>query len=213
MSTGVSEPETKPAKNFSVHCKYDTGEINHELFSRIHIRLKENLRHPAVVDLLNSARVDGRQVFIMGNGGSASTATHMACDIAKNTAMPGQTRIKAISLNDNMAFFSALANDNGYENVFSEQLINLVQPGDIVLAISASGNSPNVLKAIETAKAHNAFTIGWSGYEGGKLSKIADLSLVVHNHCIEQIEDIHLMLEHMVVQALRRAAQAQPSAN
>ncbi len=166
-----------------------------------------------VVDLLNSARVEGRQVFIMGNGGSASTATHMACDIAKNTAMPGQTRIKAISLNDNMAFFSALANDNGYENVFSEQLINLVQPGDIVLAISASGNSPNVLKAIETAKAHNAFTIGWSGYEGGKLSKIADLSLVVHNHCIEQIEDIHLMLEHMVVQALRRAAQAQPSAN
>ena len=164
-----------------------------------------------IVEILHRARIEGRQVFIMGNGGSASTATHMACDIGKNTAFPGYPRIRAISLNDNMAFFSALANDNGYENVFAEQLLNLVRPGDVVIAISASGNSPNVLKAIETAKQHSAYTIGWSGYEGGKLAKLADLSIVVHNNCIEQIEDIHLMLEHMVVQALRHIIQKPPS--
>lgn len=164
-----------------------------------------------VVNVIHRARVEGRQVFIMGNGGSASTATHMACDIGKNTAFPGYPRVRAISLNDNMAFFSALANDNGYESVFAEQLLNLVRPGDVVVAISASGNSPNILKAVETAKEHNAYTIGWSGYEGGKLSKLADLSIVVHNNCIEQIEDIHLMLEHMVVQALRRTIQTHPT--
>lgn len=178
-----------------------TGELKRTLDNLPFDKLQQ------VVDVLHKARIEGRQVFIMGNGGSASTATHMACDIGKNTATPGYPRMRAIALNDNMAFFSALANDNGYENVFSEQLLNLVQPGDIVLAISASGNSPNVLKAIETAKEHNAFTIGWSGYEGGKLSKLADLSIVVHNHCIEQVEDIHLMLEHMIVHGLRRAIQ------
>jgi D-sedoheptulose 7-phosphate isomerase len=78
------------------------------------------------------------------------------------------------------------------------------------VAISASGNSPNVLKAIELAKQHGAITIGWSGYEGGKLAQLVDLSIVVRNHCIEQIEDIHLMLEHMVVQALRRLVQNHP---
>lgn len=162
-----------------------------------------------VIDVLHQARVTGHQIFIMGNGGSASTATHMACDIGKNTAFPGLPRVRALSLNDNMAFFSALANDNGYENVFSEQLLNLIHPNDVVIAISASGNSANILKAVSTAKQQGAFTIGWSGYEGGKLSTLADLSVVVHNHCIEQIEDIHLMLNHMVVHGLRRSAEAQ----
>ena len=181
-----------------------TAELKHTLDNLPWDKMQQ------VVEVLHTARFTGKQVFVMGNGGSASTATHMACDLGKNTAIPGFPRLRILSLNDNMAFFSALANDNGYENVFSEQLFNLVQPGDIVLAISASGNSPNVLKAIQTAKEQGAYTIGWSGYEGGKLSTIADLSLVVRNHCIEQVEDIHLMLEHMLVHALRREAQSHP---
>jgi D-sedoheptulose 7-phosphate isomerase len=112
-----------------------------------------------------------------------------------------------MSLNDNMALFSALSNDCGYENVFAEQLSSLVQAGDLVIAISASGNSPNVLKAIALAKDYGATTIGMSGYNGGKLSKMVDHPIVVQNHCIEQIEDIHLMLEHIITSALRQRAQ------
>ena len=97
-----------------------------------------------VVDVLDAARLAGHQVFIFGNGGSASTASHMACDLGKNTVMPGTPRLRTLSLNDNMALFSALGNDYGYENVFVEQLHNLVDTGDVVVAISASGNSQNV---------------------------------------------------------------------
>ncbi|MBK8047609.1 MAG: SIS domain-containing protein [Anaerolineales bacterium] len=160
-----------------------------------------------VVELLDQARREGRQVFVFGNGGSASTATHMACDLGKNTIVPGMPRLRVLSLNDNVALFSALSNDCGYENVFAEQLSSLVQRGDIVVAISASGNSPNVLKAIALAKDYGAITVGMSGYNGGKLAKMVDHPIVVQNHCIEQIEDIHLMVEHMMTSALRQRAQ------
>ena len=106
-----------------------------------------------------------------------------------------------------MAFFSACANDYGYETVFAEQLANFLQPDDVVLAISASGNSANVLKAIQLARSCGAFTIGWSGYQGGKLAKLVDLSLVISSESIEQIEDMHLMVAHMVTVALRKTAQ------
>jgi D-sedoheptulose 7-phosphate isomerase len=158
-----------------------------------------------VVDVLHVAWLHGKQVFVMGNGGSASTASHMACDLGKNTAITGLPRLRVISLNDNMALFSAHSNDNGYENVFAEQLANLLNPGDVVIAISASGNSANVLRAIELAREAGAITIGWSGYEGGELAKQVQMPLVIPNHNIEQIEDIHLMLEHMVTVALRKA--------
>ncbi len=157
-----------------------------------------------VVDCLHQARMNGQQVFVMGNGGSAATATHLACDLGKNTVSPHAPRFRAIALTDNMAVFSAIGNDLGYENVFAEQLANLIRPGDIVIAISASGNSPNVLKAVKLAKAHNARTIGWSGYEGGKLASLVDIPVVVPNFCIEQIEDIHMMLGHMVTMAVRQ---------
>lgn len=158
-----------------------------------------------VVEVLLQAWLDKRQVFVMGNGGSASTASHMACDLGKNTAAPGMPRLRVMSLNDNMALFSALSNDDGYENVFAEQLATFVGEGDVVIAISASGNSPNVLKAIRLARARGATTIGWSGYAGGQLAKLVDMPLVVSNHVIEQIEDIHVMLEHMVTVGLREA--------
>jgi D-sedoheptulose 7-phosphate isomerase len=156
-----------------------------------------------VVDVLCGAWLADKQVFIMGNGGSAATASHMACDLGKNTVAPGVPRLRVMSLNDNMAHFSAHANDNGYDQVFAEQLSNYVNAGDVVIAISASGNSPNVLRAVELAQAFGALTIGWSGYQGGRLAQIVDMPLVVPNNTIEQIEDIHLMLEHMVTMALR----------
>ena len=100
-----------------------------------------------------------RQVFILGNGGSASTAEHFVCDLAKNTKKDGWPHFRAIGLTDNMAVFSAYANDEGYENVFVEALANLVQPGDVVLGISTSGNSPNVINAIEFAKILSLFSV------------------------------------------------------
>lgn len=159
-----------------------------------------------IVQLLHEARLKGQRVFVAGNGGSASTASHMACDLNKNTVAPGIPRFRVIALTDSMALFSACANDCGYENVFAEQLANFVQPGDVLVAISASGNSQNVLNAVELARANQATTIGWSGYEGGKLAEQVDISVVVPNHCIEQIEDFHLMLEHIVTSALRQRA-------
>src|SRR6266498_522892 len=156
-----------------------------------------------VMELLHSARLDGRQVFIMGNGGSASTATHFVCDLAKNTRKEGWPHYKAIGLSDNMALFSAYANDEGYENVFAQQLANLVMPEDIVIAISASGNSRNVLNAVSLAKSANATTIGFTGFNGGNLASMVDINIHVNSNIIENVEDIHLMLEHMIVKSLR----------
>ena len=158
-----------------------------------------------VVDTIISAWQRNQQIFIIGNGGSASTASHMACDLSKNTANVDAPRLRVMSLNDNMALFSAYSNDNGYENVFAEQLKNFVNRGDILVAISASGNSKNILKAIRLANSMGAITIGWSGYDGGELAQIAQIPLVVPSHNIERIEDIHLMLEHMVTVAVRDA--------
>lgn len=161
----------------------------------------------ATVEQIQLARINHRQLFIMGNGGSAATASHFACDLGKNTVMAGFPRLRVQSLNDNMAVFSACANDYGYDTVFAEQLANFVQPEDVVLAISASGNSANVLKAVQVARACGAFTIGWSGYQGGKLAKLVDLPIVVPSDSIEQIEDIHLIMAHMITVSVRKAAQ------
>jgi len=163
-----------------------------------------------VIDLLHSARLTGRQVFIMGNGGSASTATHMVCDLAKNTRKMGWPHYKVIGLSDSMAIFSAYANDEGYDNVFAQQLANLVMPEDIVIAISASGNSKNVLNAVALAKSHNATTIGFTGFDGGHLARMVDINLHVDSNIIEHVEDIHLILEHMIVKALREQVYSEP---
>lgn len=160
-----------------------------------------------IVDLLQQARRKGNQVFILGNGGSASTASHFACDLAKNTRQEGLPHFRVIGLTDNMAMFSALANDEGYENVFSEQLAGLVRPGDIVIAISASGNSKNVINAAEAAHRYDATVIGFTGFDGGHLGQLADIHLHVSSNIIEHIEDIHLMLEHLIVRAIKDQVQ------
>ena len=157
----------------------------------------------AVIDVLYAARMEGRQVFIMGNGGSASTASHFVCDLAKNTRMPGWPHFRVLGLTDNMALFSALANDDGYENVFASQLENLVRAGDIVIGISTSGNSPNVVNTLGFANRAGAVTVGFTGFDSGKVGGIVDHHIHVPSHNIEQVEDIHLMLEHLIVTVLR----------
>jgi D-sedoheptulose 7-phosphate isomerase len=157
-----------------------------------------------LVDCLHWARISGKRIFILGNGGSAATATHLACDLGKNTVTAHLPRFKVVALTDNLSAITAIGNDLGYDNIFAEQLENLVEEGDVVVAISASGNSPNVLKAIQLAHTHNAFTVGWSGYSGGKLSAVVDLPIVIPCDSIEQIEDVHLIIAHMVTVAVRQ---------
>lgn len=156
-----------------------------------------------MIDILHEARLSQRQIFIMGNGGSASTASHFVCDLSKNTRKSHLPNFRVIGLADNMAVLSALANDEGYENVFAQQLVSFVHPGDVVIAISASGNSPNVLKAIEQANYMGARTVGMTGFDGGKLAKLVQINVHVPSHIIEHVEDIHLILEHLITKALR----------
>ena len=159
-----------------------------------------------VLDVLHDARLDNRQVFILGNGGSASTASHFVCDLGKNTRIQGVLNFRVMGLTDNMALFSALANDEGYENVFAQQLGNYLQPGDIVIGISTSGNSPNVVNAIQFANSFGAKTIGFTGFSSGELGTMVDIDLNVPSHSIEHVEDVHLVLEHLITKALRQKA-------
>ena len=166
----------------------------------------DRLSQPLISDVIHTlqrARMQGSQVFIMGNGGSASTASHFVCDLAKNTRCDGLPHFRAIGLADNMEIFSAYANDEGYENVFSQQLINLIKPGDIVIAISASGNSKNVLNAVDEARKYGVTTIGFTGFDGGRLGQMVNIHVHVQSNIIEHVEDIHLMLEHIIVRTIK----------
>jgi len=160
-----------------------------------------------VIDVLQDARVQGNNVFIMGNGGSASTASHFVCDLAKNTRTEGLPHFRVIGLTDNTAIFSAYANDEGYENVFSQQLANLIRPRDVVIGISASGNSINVINAMTEAQKHNATTIGFTGFDGGRLGQMVNINIHVKSNTIEHVEDIHLMLEHIIVKTIKERVQ------
>ena len=155
------------------------------------------------IEMLHEARVSNRTVFIMGNGGSASTASHFVCDLAKNTRTAEQPDFRVLGLSDNMASFSAYANDEGYHQVFARQLSSFVQPQDVVIAISTSGNSENVLEAIRVANAANATTISFTGFDGGQLAEMSDLNIHVASDVIEHVEDIHLMVEHLICSVLR----------
>lgn len=155
-------------------------------------------------ELLYRAYHLGAAVFIVGNGGSASTASHMAADLAKNTIGPQMRRFRVMSLNDNMSLLTALANDEGYENVFREQLVNLINPGDVLIVISASGNSPNVLRAVEYAKSRHAQTVGLLGFDGGRALGLVDHPILVRSRDYGVIEDAHLVLNHILVEHFSR---------
>lgn len=165
----------------------------------------------ALGETLFRAYRDGKQVFTLGNGGSSSTASHMAADLAKNTIGPNMKRFRIVSLNDNAAIMTALANDLGYDNVFVEQLTNLVHAGDVLIAVSASGNSPNVLKAMRYAQMRSAEVVGLLGFDGGAAAALADIAVVVASHHYGVVEDAHMILNHVLVDYFReRLAEDRP---
>jgi D-sedoheptulose 7-phosphate isomerase len=162
-------------------------------------------------EMLFRAYRNDKQVFTIGNGGSSSTASHMAADLAKNTIGPNMRRFRITSLNENAAIVTALANDLGYENVFSEQLINLIRAGDVLIVASASGNSPNVLNAMRYAQQQSAEVVGLLGFDGGEAAEIADLAIVVPSYDYGIVEDVHLIINHILVEHFqKRLAEARP---
>ena len=152
----------------------------------------------ASIDAIMEGYYAEKQIFVIGNGGSASTASHIACDLGKGTSVPGKNRFRVISLTDNVATMTAWSNDVSYEDVFIEQLKNLVNPGDVVIGISASGNSENVLRAMQYAAEIGCKTVGWSGFGGGKLAKICDVNVIVDSNRYGPVEDVHLILNHIL---------------
>jgi len=153
------------------------------------------------VSLLAEARERGSCVYVFGNGGSATTAGHFACDLGKGTVQEGKPRFKVVTLHD-IATFSAYANDYGYETVFAEPLRSLARPGDVAIGISASGNSENVLRAMEVARELGLVTVGITGYQGGRLKDLVDLAIIVPSEDMQHIEDAHLAILHAVFRAL-----------
>ena len=152
--------------------------------------------------LLMDAYNNGNQIFVMGNGGSGATASHFMMDINKCTCYELDKKFRMICLNDNGPSISAYANDVCYEDVFMEQLKNFLKPGDLVIGISGSGNSENVLKAIDYASKTGAITFGLTGFDGGKLAKLAQYSIVVPINDMQKTEDLHLIICHIMVQTL-----------
>jgi D-sedoheptulose 7-phosphate isomerase len=156
------------------------------------------------VNILFSAWKNGKRVYLFGNGGSAATASHMANDLNKYLSIDGKPRMKAIALTDNVPVLTAWANDTEYVNIFAEQLKNFLDSGDVVIAISASGNSPNVVKAIEVAHAKGAITIGFTGIEGGQVRCMVHHCILIPDEYIMRQEDGHMILDHVIVTALKR---------
>jgi D-sedoheptulose 7-phosphate isomerase len=161
-----------------------------------------------VLSLLKDAYRNGHRIFIMGNGGSAATASHFALDLAKNTIMAGAPRLKAISLTDHVPLITAWSNDTAYEHIFEEQLANMIEPGDVVIGISASGNSLNVINALQLAKQTRAFTVGLLGAKGGLIKNIVDAYILAPGQNIEQEEDAHMILAHVITRHMREVVRS-----
>jgi D-sedoheptulose 7-phosphate isomerase len=152
-----------------------------------------------IADTLVGVYDAGRTVFLCGNGGSAALASHFACDLGKGTAYcNGGKRFRVLALTDNLPTLTAWANDSSYEDVFSEQLRNFVQPHDVAFAISGSGNSKNVLKALQVAREAGAATVGISGFQGGAMKSLCDLCVIVPSNDMQIIEDLHLSIAHSI---------------
>jgi D-sedoheptulose 7-phosphate isomerase len=170
-------------------------------------RVSPRAVHAVVDAVLHTHSTRGR-VYVLGNGGSASTASHFACDLAKSTAVQGRPRLRVTALTDSPALLTAWANDAGYDVVFAEPLSGLLDPGDLVVAISASGSSRNVLEAVRVARSLGACTVGLTGRRGARLVEAVDLALVADSADYGVIEDCHLGLQHAITAATRAALHA-----
>ena len=156
------------------------------------------------INMLLDAYKKEKQIFIIGNGGSATTATHFANDLTKSCSIEDKKRFRAISLTDNISTITALANDTSYDKIFSEQLLNLINKDDILIALTASGNSPNVIEAVKVAKQHGAKTLAFLGFNGGKLKNMADGYILIEYGDFGLVESTHLLLEHLLVTFMRK---------
>lgn len=155
-----------------------------------------------IIELLKHARKNKKNIFIFGNGGSAATASHFVCDINKGANNNFEPRFKVICLNDNIPTLTAYGNDMGYEFVFKEQLENFLNKEDVVIAISGSGNSKNIINAIEYANEKQAVVIGITGFDGGKLKKLSNYSLNANINDMQISEDIHMIWVHVMLKCL-----------
>ena len=166
--------------------------------------LKKCIDELSTVDIEETASIifdafrKGKRIFVMGNGGSATTAIHFTRDLQIGTAVAGKPRLRVTCLADNVASITAVANDISYDCIFEEQLIGQLEAGDVVIGISASGNSPNVLRAMEYARKHGAITIGFMGFGGGKLKRLCHKSIILSSKDYGQVEDIHMVIVHII---------------
>jgi len=156
-----------------------------------------------VVPILLRARADGKVVYFFGNGGSAATSSHMSQDLGKLTIVEGRRRFRTQALSDPLPLILAWANDASYAEIFAEQVKSHGQPGDIAIGISGSGNSPNVLRALEEARKKGMTTVGLIGMGGGKMRALCDIPIVVPSHNMQHIEDAHHLLLHLLTAYLR----------
>lgn len=156
-----------------------------------------------VLEVIYDAYQNEKTIFIFGNGGGAATASHLVCDLAKGTVGWGPKRLRAVSLSDNVPLITAWANDTDYQNTFGEQLRNFVRKGDVVLALSGSGQSPNVINGLKVAAEFGAIGILFSGFDGGKAREAAQLAVLAPSNNMQQIEDVHLILCHIIMHCLK----------
>ncbi|WP_199089686.1 SIS domain-containing protein [Bosea sp. ASV33] len=163
----------------------------------------------AGVEEIRSAWLRGAQIITLGNGGSAMTALHYITDWSKAVYLKHGKPFRGRSLTDNMGLITAYANDISYADVFSEQLKNIMQPGDLVVAVSGSGNSENVIRAVDYANGHGGRTLGLSGFSGGRLKERAQSSIWVNVHDMQIVEDIHAIFGHIVMRALCDASSSE----
>lgn len=150
------------------------------------------------IEIFRQAREEGRNIFVCGNGGSAATASHFVCEMLKGASYGRPLRFRIMALTDSMPTITAYSNDVSYECVFAEQLKNFAEPGDVVMALSGSGNSPSVLRAVEYGNARGCRTIALTGWDGGKLGPMAELNLQVSEPHMGRSEDAHMIMMHMI---------------
>lgn len=155
-----------------------------------------------LMNLLEEAREDGKTIFIMGNGGSAATASHYVCDFNKGVSLNQEKKYKFICLNDNIPSLMAYGNDMSYNDIFINPLKTYFKSGDLVIGISGSGNSQNVVKALEYANENGGITIGLTGYDGGVIKKISQYGVHIPIDDMQITEDLHMVLDHCMMKIL-----------
>ena len=190
-TTAIAAAPSLAAKDYLLAVQDVLAHLDHEVVDRM-------------IDVIWRGYEEGRTLFVFGNGGSAALASHFACDIGKGTVAGRAKRLKTIALTDNVALITAWANDKAYEEIFSEQLESLAEKGDIALAISGSGNSPNVIRGLEAGRRLGVQTLVLTGFAGGRAKALADLCLIVPSDSMQHIEDAHLCATHAIFLAIRQ---------